>query len=80
MTVTMAVFAISKSGEGFEVEHVREVVEVEHVVRLAVLAEERRILAEPQILHEEGDVAAVASLDALAELRAQFVGVVGVVV
>ncbi len=78
--VMMVVVTVAKPGEGFEVEHCREVVEVEHVVRLAVLAEERRILAEPQVLHEEGNVAAIAALYALAELGAQFVGVVGVVV
>lgn len=74
------VVTFAKLGEGFEVEHRREVVEVEHVVRLAVLAKERCVLAEPQVLHEEGDVASVATLDALAELSAQFVRVEAVVV
>lgn len=73
--VMMVVVTVAKPGEGFEVEHGREVVEVEHFVRLAVLAEERRVFTKPQILHEERDVAAVAALDALAELGAQFVGV-----
>lgn len=71
----VVVAAVAKAREGFEVEHVREVVEVKHLVRLTVFAEECGVVAEPQILHEEGNVAAVAALDALAELRAEFVGI-----
>ena len=50
-----------------DVEELCKVVEVEHCIVLAVLAEERNILAEIHVLEVISDKAAIAALNALAE-------------
>lgn len=52
----------------------RKVVEVEHCVVLAVLAEERDVLSEIHVLEVIGDETAIAALDALTEFGEDFVG------
>ena len=52
-----------------DVHQAREIVKVEHRVVLAVLAEERDVLAEVHIPKVVGDEAPVAPLHALAEFR-----------
>jgi hypothetical protein len=49
-----------------------EVVEVEHVLVLAMFAKERHLFAEIHVLEMVGDKAAVAALNALAEFLKYF--------
>ena len=50
-----------------EVHETREVLKVEHRVVLAVLAEERNVLAEIHVFEVKRDEAAITALDAFAE-------------
>ena len=57
-------------GYFFELRYIQqtgEVVEVEHVLVLAMFTEERHVLAEIHVFQMIGDKAAIAALDALAE-------------
>ena len=68
----MVVIVVGDLFEFRDIEQLREIIEVEHRVVLAVVAKERHVLAQVHILQVIGDEASVTPLNALAELFQNF--------